>query len=32
MTVCPDCPDWLECDPIAPHGENPELIDESDER
>lgn len=24
-----DCPD---CDPIAPHGENPELIDEDDER
>ena len=27
---CPeDCPD---CDPIADHGENPELIDEDDER
>ena len=24
-----DCPD---CDPIADHGENPELIDEGDER
>lgn len=25
----PDCPD---CEPIAPHGENPELIDEGDVR
>ncbi len=29
MTYTPGCDD---CDPIAPHGENPELIDEGDER
>jgi len=29
MTPDPDCPD---CDPVADHGENPELIDEDDER
>jgi len=32
VSADPKCPDCGDGDPIADHGENPELIDEGDER